>query len=258
MDNKEAVYFSFLSKEATYEVIDKVTHGNKQQQIRYTTTIHKDDGWTRTYYEVSRSPQQVIPLIDNPYMEAIDLTSTLWQKLVLAIDSDGNIKKIVNLEEIQKYWSDSLYVDLTEMFSGSVVDTIVNQLDVLVKDEQKFIERIGKDTFFHYWLKHNIGDYLLNLHLEGYIKVGRPNHLYQIERTASKGMLIKGKGKKSVEELNKIKEEWELAPTSPLDYEEDYSCEYNRDSVIVKLSRKEVYTYQGSVYRSTETEIIKK
>lgn len=258
MSTTKRISFPSVDKQATYTVSSQTKQGDKQQQIRYTTTIRKDDGWTRTHYQVSRSPQELTPVVDNPYVEALALTTTLWRELKLSIDESGQIRKIVNLEAIQQYWEKELRFKLTEIYVGDPIEGIINQLDQLIQDEQRFIAKIGRDTFFYYWLKHDIGEYIQYDQAGDYIKVGRPNHHYQIEDTSAKGILVKGKGIKSVEELNKLREEWKLSPTASLDYEEDYSCEYNNYREIVKLSRKEVYTYQGSIYRSAEVEIIKK
>lgn len=258
MYTNEIVSFLFLNKQAFYEVTSQIIHGDKQQQIRYTTEITKDDGWTRTYYVVKRNPQVVFPVVDNPYMEALALTTTLWNEIKLSVNSQGEIKKIVNLKEIQEYWTEVLKYKLTQMYVGSPITAIVLQLEQIVMDESQFIEKIYQDTFFYHWIRYNPGEYIKNYHTQEYIKIGRSNYSCQIEKTATKGRLIKGEGKKSTEELAHFKKKWKLDPDKELSYKEQLNCEYNRDGDIIRLIRKEVYTYQGSVYHSTVVEIKKK
>lgn len=258
MKANKVIRFFFPIKKTTYQVVSRIVQGNKQQQISYTTEISKDDGWTRTYYDVKRTPQVVSPQVDNPYFEVIMLTTKLWSNLKLAIDQAGVITKIVNLAEIQHYWKEDLKFQLTVGYTGNIISQILDQLDQIVMDEEQFIAKLTQDTFFYYWLKHNMGEYVKNPYTGEYKKVGNSNGVYQIETTHQKGLLIKRiNATKTTEELERLKKKWKLDAAVVLQYKEEMSGEYNRNSEIVKLSRKEYYTDEEKGYYSTDVVISK-
>ncbi|EHQ42002.1 hypothetical protein [Myroides odoratus] len=252
-DRNVQVYFSFLDKEMKYEVLNQMVQGNKRQAIRYTTTIKKVEGWFDTHYVITRTPQVLSPIVDNPYMEAIMLTSSLWDELKLSINRDGEIKKIVNLQAIQDYWTTVLKFKLLQMYTGTCILGLVAQLEQVLMNEELFRAKINQDSFFYYWIKYNIGEYIKNYNTGKYTKVGKANQQYQIEQT-EKGRTIQGKGKKTAAELDEIKRKWKLNIEEELDYEEQCDSVYDCNQALVQLVQKERYTQGSSVlYESTIT-----
>ncbi|MDM1046011.1 hypothetical protein HX004_08750 [Myroides sp. 1354] len=257
MDEKIYLCFSFLNTLVEYDVVSKIVNGDKQQEIRYTTEIKKVDGWLNTYYIIKRTPQIVFPVIDNPYIEALQLTSTLWKELHLSINNNGEIKKIVNLKEIQNYWITTLQFKLVQRYEGMRIQGLIAQLDQLVKSEQQLIRKIEQDSFFYHWIKHNLGEYIKNDDTDTYTKVGSSHCNYQIEQT-KKGRTIQGRGKKNAAELEQLKEKWKLNVEKELNGEEHCHSVYNSDRELVSLVRNERYSQGNKMVRSTVFTITKK
>ena len=257
MDGKIYLSFSFVNKLVEYEVVSEIVNGDRRQEIRYATEIKKVEGWLNTYYVIKRTPQVVFPVVDNPYMEALQLTSSLWKELHLSINSDGEIKKIVNLKEINDYWTTTLQFKLVQQYEGVRIQGLIAQLDQLVKSEQQLIRKIEQDSFFYHWIKYNLGKYVKNDATGTYTKVGSPYFSYQIDQT-KKGRTIQGRGKKNAAELEQLKAKWKLNVEEELNGEEHCYSVYNSDRELIQLVRNECYRQGKKVVRSTVFTITKK
>ncbi|WP_158961389.1 hypothetical protein [Myroides fluvii] len=254
---KKYLSFSFLNTRVEYDVVIKIVNGDKQQEIRYATEIKKVDGWLNTHYIIKRTPQIVFPVVDNPYMEVLQLTSSLWKELHLLINNDGEIKKIVNLKEIQDYWTTTLQFKLAQRYEGTRIQGLIAQLDQLVKSEPQLIRKIEQDPFFYHWIKHNLGEYVKNDATGAYTKVGSLHSSYQIEQTKN-GRTIQESVKKTAAELEQLKQKWKLNVEEELNGEEHCNSEYNSDRELVSLVRNERYKQGENVIRTTAFTITKK
>ncbi len=244
------ISFLFYSKDATYRIISESKHLNKQQGIAYEVGIKTEDKISGQSYLITRTPQIVTPKVDNPYMEIIALAGELWKELKLQINRKGQITRIVNFKEVQNYWEHTLKFQISSMYKGDVVNTIIRQLDIVMSDEQHFISKMRQDIFFYNWLEVILGEYIEDPYTQIYHKSGNKYAQYKITKTSTKGTLLSGQGRKSKEELDRLKEQWKLDSADELYYEEQIECDLNRDSEILSFVRQETYILNGNIYHT--------
>lgn len=252
------IAFSFYSKDAIYHVISKSSHLHKQQEIAYQVRIKTEDKILGKTFLITRTPQVVTPVVDNPYMEVVTLAGRLWQELKLQINSKGQITRIVNFKEVQHYWEHTLKYQLSSMYKGDAVNTIITQLDTIICDETAFMAKMRKDTFFYNWLEVIYGEYIEDPYTRFYYKTGSKYAQYEIAKTSTKGILLSGQGRKSKEELDRLKQYWKLEPTDELEYKEQLECERDADREIISYTRRETYTLNGNVYHTEYVSITRK
>ena len=256
---KSDVTLFFACKEnRTYRFLCQDTKVNQSQTIQYNAVISRDKKWkySTPIYLVERSKQQVFPQIDHPLAEAIGMSATLGQQLRLKISEQGEIQQLLNIKEIQEYWQTRLKIQLESQYEGGAIDTMINQLDEVVEEEARFVEKLQKDVFFNHLCGILPGTYQHKSKDQNYIKNKEKQlqgicYRYEINSLENKGMRIKGVGKQAKERLAQLKELWQLEGDKELIYEGIIEGELNEQSEIVKLSSKEVYTYGSALYRST-------
>ena len=241
-----------------YTFTHQYTKANRTQKICYDVEISKDKKWkkSRPIYCVKRGEQQIYPIVDNPLVELIRESTSIGQNLSLQINEQGELKRLLNLKEIQYYWQRRLNVKIESQYEGLVVANMVKQLEVLVENETLFVEKLKKDVFFNHYCGILYGSYHYDEACNGYVKqrdqaVEGVFYLYKIQLLKNKGIKIKGVGKQSKEQLNTLRELWDLDGDVMLTYEGIVEGELNEQHEIVKLRSSEVYTYGKKPYCST-------
>lgn len=256
---KSDVTLVFACKEnRTYRFLCQDTKVNQSQTIEYNAVISRDKKWkySTPIYLVERSKQQIYPYVDHPLAEAIGMSATMGQQLRLKISEQGEIQQLLNIKEIQEYWQTRLKIQLESHYEGRVIDTMINQLDEVVEEEARFVEKLQKDVFFNHLCGILPGTYQYKSEGKSYIKHNgkKPQGIgyrYEIDSLENKGIVIRGVAAQAKERLAQLKELWQLEGDKELTYEGIIVGELNEQSEIVKLSSKEVYTYGSELYRST-------
>lgn len=256
---KSDVTLVFAYKESRkYRFVCQDTKVNQSQTIQYNATISRDKKWkySAPIYVVERSKQQIFSQDDYPLAEAIAMSSTIGQQLHLKISEQGEIQQFLNIKEIQAYWQTRLKIQLQSQYEGRAIDMIITQLDEVVEEEVRFVEKLQNDVFFNHLCGILPGTYQYKSEEQNYIKKSgkQPQGIcyrYEIDLLENKGITIQGVGKQTKERLAQLKKLWQLEGDEELTYEGIIEGELNERSEIVNLSSKELYTYGSSIYRST-------
>lgn len=254
MKKSHTIAFQLLDY-TVYKVKMKTIHSGNQQLLSYSCSIERNKRLFENLYTVRRGPSKVVPAVDSPYLEAIALTNGLWQELKLVIDTRGVICDIVNFKAIQQYGKEILQLQLSTLFSGTSINQLSIAVAKLLEDKTYFLQRIEADLFFLFWLRKSYGTYYWCDSREKYIKVNsRGQHCnkreYEIEKTASQGLLIKGIGLKSAKELQQLQAKWEIVENQTLSYSESIVYELNKQGELVYLHWEEAYRCEQVIYRA--------
>lgn len=254
MTRSYTIAFQLLNR-CVYKVKTKTIRAGNQQQLSYSCSIERNKGLFENHYTVKRSPPKITPKVDSPYMEAIALTNGLWKELKLVIDTHGVICDIVNFKAIQQYGDEILQLQLSTLFKGTPIDQLSIGVAQLMEDKAYFQQKIEEDSFFLFWLKKRCGTYHWCDSREKYIKANPwgqhcDNREYEIEKTASQGLLIKGVGLKSAKELQQLQANWGIVDNQALSYSESIVYELNKQGELLYLHWEEVYRCEQVIYRA--------
>lgn len=238
-----------------YKVKMKTIRAGNQQLLSYSCSIERNKRLFENHYTVKRSPTKLIPIVDSPLIEAIALTNGLWQELKLVIDTQGVICDIVNFKAIQQYGNEILQLQLSTLFNGAPIDQLCIEVAQLMEDKAYFQQKIEADLFFLFWLKKSCGTYYWCDSKEKYVKANLrgqrcDNSVYEIAKTASQGLLIKGVGIKSAKELQLLQANWGIVNNQALSYSESIVYELNKQGELVYLHWEEVYRCEQAIYRA--------
>ncbi|WP_413513989.1 hypothetical protein [Myroides odoratus] len=239
--------FSF-KKNTPFSLGIETTKENKSQQISYRIEIIKAAKKSKglAVFTIKRNLERHSYPLNYPYIEALIQSNSLWSNLKLALTNEGKIQHILNLKEIQTYWHTILKPQLQSTYEGLSITRIILQLDTLVKQEQKLINQLQEDLFFHVWLRIISGEYQYHPLLKKLFKINgyrdtEVHYTYKIEQQTKPHFFLKGRGKKSSDTLLKLQKIGQLADDSKLIHQEQFQAELNESHEITQLQWKETY-----------------
>jgi hypothetical protein len=151
-----SIWFSYLPKQPLQYKVEFTTFDESmkisENKLAYKVVINRKRETLKGYLiNVKRSDILLNGAKDqNPFTEILQIAATIYHDLDIEVSNLGKIVKVDNMKNIRKKWAEIRF-KIDNTYTGDVVESLMQQTDKIIADDELFLKSFRNDPFFFYY-----------------------------------------------------------------------------------------------------------